>query len=322
MKKIFPILILVLLTTMLNFSPARATGFLNPTDDTYTDLNEPALNTNGAPLVADYSYLPDYVITRRVNLRFDLSAMTTDALPGSVLRLHVLVGPFNTIGNLALWSMGDDWNGADPGIGSETTLTWDNAPAPIAKLDTKPAGADGTDIEFSSDALQSYINSQRSDNGGDNVASFMVQWDSLTTHGFIDVTYFENRENSGGSGMPPELILYTPTAVDLINYNSTPQNRDIQVSWETVNEIDLIGFNIYRATEIDGQRIQLNPDLIPAYAIGQQKGHSYTFADSAVQAGVHYYYWLQLVDTSSKYSVFGPMQATGQHVQYFPFAKR
>jgi len=324
MKKIVTILILVLMVSILGIAPARADSHLNPTDDTYVDLNDPNPITppgkNGYGLLSDYSYFPAFVVTRRVYLRFDLSTMSDDAYPGSLLRLHIIGAPFNTTGNLALWSTGDDWNGANAGNGDETTLTWNNAPAPITKIDTQPAGAVGTDIDFYSTALFSYIYNQRSANGGDDIASFMVQWDSCSSCGFFDNITFEDREDYGGSGKPPELILLGPTAILVSKFDATPNVVDIHVTWKTVIEDNLDGFNLFRSSDPDSKRIQLNESMIPA--LGLPIGWNYLFIDKAVRPGSTYYYWLQTVERSGKLTDYGPAQANTSYTLFLPFLKR
>jgi len=325
MKKIIIILILFLVVSMLSLVPARADGLLNPTDDTYVDINDPNPTTppgkDGYSLLTDYSTFPSFVVTRRVYLRFDISTLLGDASSGSLLRLHIIKAPFNTIGNLALWSTGDDWNGGTAGNGDETTLTWNNAPAPIVKLDTQPAGALGANIEFSSAALITYINSQRIANGGDNVISFMVQWDSCTTCGFFDNITFEDRENFGGSGKPPELVLIGPTAVVVSSFEATPNFSDINVTWETVFETNLIGFNLFRSSDPDIKGTQLNTDLIPAKVFGQPIGENYLFIDTSFQPGNTYYYRLETVDRFGQKEEYGPVPVDASYTLYLPFLK-
>ncbi len=324
--KIGKMLILVLLISLLYAGSARADGVFNPTDDTYVDLNDPTPTSppgkNGYRLLVDYSYQPSFVITRRAYLRFDISALDTDADNKSQLILYTLGAPFNTIGNLAVWSTGDDWNGATAGIGDETTLNWANAPALISKLNTQPAGSSGSEVTFLSTELGSYITSQRSANGGDNLVSFVIQWDSCSSCGLFDDTFFEDSENSGGSGHPPELIVQGPTAVTLSSFTADPVFKDIRVSWETVSEVHLVGFNLLRATERNGTRILLNTSPIPAKATGKLIGRQYSYLDSTVQPGVTYYYWLELIETSGADTPTGPEKATGQYTIFLSLVKK
>ncbi len=193
------IVIVVGLLMLPVFAPAvRADTTVPPTDDTYVDLNDPGTNKDSGRLRADYSNLPSWVITRRTYLRFNVDS-ATGTLTDARVRLYTLQAPLLTQnGVLAIWSTGDDWNGGDVGNGDETTLIWNNAPAPIASLDTTPAAtANGTWIEFTSSALSAYINSQLAENGGDDIASFVVQWESCAPCGQFDSTSFENREGTG-----------------------------------------------------------------------------------------------------------------------------
>ena len=102
-----------------------------------------------------------------------------------------------------------------------------------------------------------------------------------------------------------------PTAIDLASFDATAQEGAIQVSWETVEEIDNLGFNLYRATARDGVRARLNDALIPSLvAPGSPAGAAYTWLDADVEAGFTYYYWLEDVDASGATTLHSPVQAT------------
>jgi hypothetical protein len=100
-----------------------------------------------------------------------------------------------------------------------------------------------------------------------------------------------------------------PTAVSLIGFYAQPQEIDILLTWETDNELDNVGFNLYRAQAPDGQRTRLNEQMIPSQAPGSTSGAIYTFLDSAVEPGVTYYYWLEAISLSNFPSQFGPVDA-------------
>ncbi|MGD8518284.1 MAG: S8 family serine peptidase [Anaerolineae bacterium] len=102
-----------------------------------------------------------------------------------------------------------------------------------------------------------------------------------------------------------------PTAIDLASFAAEAQDGAIQVTWETVEEIDNLGFDLYRATSRDGARTQLNDTLIPSQvAPGSPTGAVYTWLDEDVEAGLTYYYWLEDVDASGAITRHGPVQAT------------
>ena len=54
-----------------------------------------------------------------------------------------------------------------------------------------------------------------------------------------------------GTSVPP---LFTPTAVEMRSFTAHGTNSTIELSWVSANEIDIIGYNLYRATMPDGAR--------------------------------------------------------------------
>ena len=93
-----------------------------------------------------------------------------------------------------------------------------------------------------------------------------------------------------------QFTIAPPTAVDLVSFTATPQAGAIQLSWETAAELDLLGFNLYRAGPVDGQPIPLNARLIPSRAPGSLTGASYLFVDRSAAPQVTYTYWLEHLD--------------------------
>lgn len=66
----------------------------------------------------------------------------------------------------------------------------------------------------------------------------------------------------------------------------------LELRWQTENELDLLGFNLYRAAG-DEEPIRLNAALIPARA--GLLGGDYTYRDEHAQRGRAYSYWIELV---------------------------
>jgi hypothetical protein len=90
-----------------------------------------------------------------------------------------------------------------------------------------------------------------------------------------------------------------PTSVDLLWFGATEEDKKgITLGWETANETDCAGFNIYRAGSMDGERVQINEELIPARIPGSPSGAVYGFTDESVKPKRTYYYWLEDVDMS------------------------
>jgi len=101
-----------------------------------------------------------------------------------------------------------------------------------------------------------------------------------------------------------------PTSVELKSFAATAAERAIIVSWETTSELDNLGFNLYRATAVDGPKSKLNAELIPTLVPpGSPFGAAYLYEDTAVIAGMRYFYWLELVDIYGSTNLHGPVSA-------------
>ncbi len=107
-----------------------------------------------------------------------------------------------------------------------------------------------------------------------------------------------------------------PTAVELASFTATPQawTGTIRLDWETLTEVNNLGFNLYRAESPTGRQIKLNADLIPSQGPGSPIGYTYSFMDRAVRAGRTYYYWLEAVDVYGSTQLFGPKSAAIQQL--------
>lgn len=98
------------------------------------------------------------------------------------------------------------------------------------------------------------------------------------------------------------------TAVDLISFSAEGTEAGITLAWQTANEVDNLGFNIYRAESADGTRVKLNEALIPTNLMpGSLEGASYTFEDLTVEEGLFYHYWLEDVDAEGVTTLHGPV---------------
>ena len=96
------------------------------------------------------------------------------------------------------------------------------------------------------------------------------------------------------------------TAVGLISFTATGQDESVLVSWETAQEIDNLGFNLYRSSEAYGSYTKLNSRLIPGL-ISSVSGQQYTYTDTDVTRSVLYYYMLEDVDLSGTRTMHGPV---------------
>lgn len=102
------------------------------------------------------------------------------------------------------------------------------------------------------------------------------------------------------------------TPIVLLYFSAESAENGIQVSWETATEVNNFGFNIYRAEQVEGERIKLNPELImSALGPGGLEGAKYEFLDETAVVGVTYYYWLEDVPLESGVTpgLYGPISA-------------
>jgi hypothetical protein len=103
---------------------------------------------------------------------------------------------------------------------------------------------------------------------------------------------------AGAIGSGWSLALSTPTAVTLVQFVAKPVRRNVIVRWRTSSEVDVLGFNVFRA----GPRklVKINRALIAAKGGGPLGGASYRVVDKAVRRGITYTYKLQAVSLGGK----------------------
>ncbi len=109
---------------------------------------------------------------------------------------------------------------------------------------------------------------------------------------------------AGGEVEDYQFTLGSPTAVEMRSFTAARVKGSVLLTWETTNEVDNLGFNLYRATSIDGTRTKLNANLIPALP-GSLSGSAYSFTD--LESGYTCYYWLEDVDIHGGMTLRGPV---------------
>lgn len=127
---------------------------------------------------------------------------------------------------------------------------------------------------------------------------------ALTVNSFSDFT--------GGSN---------PNTVALTAFTAVEHDQGILIAWETAQESQCVGFNLYRSTSPSGLWTQLNPVLIPTHDLGSTVGGVYEWRDDTALPGKTYYYWLAEVDLSGTSTLHGPVSAIineGLHHLYLP----
>ncbi len=96
------------------------------------------------------------------------------------------------------------------------------------------------------------------------------------------------------------------TAIRLLSFSAQGEGAAVRVAWETAQEVENKGFNLYRAESPRGEFVKLNGRLIPS-ASGSGEGRSYRFLDSGAVQGHLYYYRLEDVDVTGTHTTHGPI---------------
>ena len=106
-----------------------------------------------------------------------------------------------------------------------------------------------------------------------------------------------------------------------MDLTARPDGQGVLISWETAQESDMLGFNVYRSATPEGERQQLNQRLIPAQSPGQLIRAYYSCRDGTAGRGVVYYYWLEAVDTSGS-DWHGPVRGVWGNGVFIPMILR
>ena len=134
---------------------------------------------------------------------------------------------------------------------------------------------------------------------------------SQDTPAHTDLSYFTDFVKASIADLAHLAGCSLPTAVDLLSFKATGGRRLVTLGWETANEIDNLGFNLYRATAVNGPRTRINAELIPTLVYpGSPYGAVYEYTDTAVKPRATYFYWLEDLDIYGHTDLHGPVSAT------------
>lgn len=113
-----------------------------------------------------------------------------------------------------------------------------------------------------------------------------------------------------------EIVCKTTTAVTLASFDATPGSGAVTLNWQTGDETDNFGFNIYRSQTEDGEYITINDSSIISKA-ETGSGASYVFVDENVYNRQTYFYMLEDIDTKGQTTLHGPVSATPRLIFLF-----
>jgi hypothetical protein len=106
------------------------------------------------------------------------------------------------------------------------------------------------------------------------------------------------------------LLVVTPAiaraAVVLISFEATPVGQSVYVTWVTASEVDMLGFDLQRATAPDAEY----QSIVFVWAEGDIVGASYAHTDTDVKYGQTYYYRLKAIENDEDSEFHGPISVT------------
>jgi hypothetical protein len=100
-----------------------------------------------------------------------------------------------------------------------------------------------------------------------------------------------------------------PLAVVMAYFTAEVRQGGVLLEWETVSEIDHLGFHLERSQAVEGPWTRLNQGLIPSPAPGSAGGQRYQWRDAEPGAGPVVWYRLLAVDVHGQVAIAGMLSA-------------
>jgi hypothetical protein len=97
-----------------------------------------------------------------------------------------------------------------------------------------------------------------------------------------------------------------PTVVDLLSLRARGDGSRVLVEWETAQEVDNVGFHLYRGETFSGSYMRVTERMIPGLG-ASVKGKAYSYVDNGVSRGSVYYYKLEDIDIHGGKTLHGPV---------------
>lgn len=145
---------------------------------------------------------------------------------------------------------------------------------------------------------------------GNGCSSGTVTFTDFFGNWFEDTTTFDVETKNTDSGCT---ITFgdSATAVSISSFTATGYDNAVDVEWETGNEEDHLGFNVFRANADQSNFTKVNSSIIlNLNGAGNHRGR-YRFIDNDVLNGEVYYYYIQNVAVNLSDNEFhGPVVVT------------
>jgi hypothetical protein len=96
-----------------------------------------------------------------------------------------------------------------------------------------------------------------------------------------------------------------PTAVTVASLAAYATPTEAIIVWETVNEANVVGFNVLRRDSAAGSYVKINDQLLPAQVAGGSHGASYVFVDVSTTSNAPRWYAVEVVRVDGYAEVVG-----------------
>jgi len=129
----------------------------------------------------------------------------------------------------------------------------------------------------------------------------------------FDIVHLNAEFAVQASDHDPSVVRFTlaPTAATLEDFSATAQGNEVLLRWQTGEEVDNLGFNIYR--EESGQRLRITPQIVAGSALiagpgtTLSAGRSYAWWDAAGAGKPGVRYWLEEISLNGNSLWHGPV---------------
>jgi hypothetical protein len=113
-----------------------------------------------------------------------------------------------------------------------------------------------------------------------------------------------------------------PTGVEMASFRARTAENGVLLTWQTVSEPNIDGFNLYRSDAPGGLYAQINSSLIPTST--NPSGADYEWPDTDVVSRTLYYYKLEVTHLQGEGMFYGPVWAMAGPVPtiYLPLVTR
>ncbi len=186
---------------------------------------------------------------------------------------------------------------------------------------TEPCSGYCTAVDESLGVELSYSHLQ-----GDGAQSF-TNWVSFPASDLPNNRFFLVRLRPANITAAPDLLkqpqwtyfsVGNPLAVRLASFEASPQVGHVLLTWETVSEVNNLGFDLYRRPAGTETYFRVNEEMIPSRSPGEGEGAVYTYVDDQARPGVLYEYILEDIDANGQRTQHGPVRVQGPYVVTLP----